>query len=79
MATYAFNNATYDFNETTLNKVSNNEIKVALADLQGESFEGQSELFEVVGSKLNEDQFLVFKRNEITNFIQIKVQFLKRV
>ena len=71
MAAFAFNNATYDFNETTLNKISNNEIKVALADLEGESFQGQSALFEVVESKLNEDQFLIFKRNEITNFIQI--------
>ena len=71
MATFAFNNATYDFNETTLNKVGNNEIKIALEDLEGKSFQGQSALFEEVETRLNEEQFLTFKRNEITNFIQI--------
>ncbi len=71
MATFAFNNASYDFNETTLNKIENNEIKMALADLQGKSFRGQSTLFEKVETRLNEEQFLIFKRNEITNFIQI--------
>jgi len=71
MATLAFNNATYDFNSKTLNKVSNDEIKLALADFRGQSFEGQSALFDEVQSKLNEEQFLIFKRNEITNFIQI--------
>jgi len=71
MATFAFYNASYDFNETTLNNVENNEIKMALADLQGKSFRGQSTLFEQVELRLNEEQFLIFKRNEITNFIQI--------
>lgn len=71
MAAFAFNNATYDFNDTTLNKMSNTEIKTALADLNGRSFDGQTALFDVVESKLSADQFLNFKRNEITNFIQI--------
>lgn len=71
MATFAFNNATYDFNETTLDKVSDQEVKIALADLQGISYNGQGDLFEAVKERLNEDQFLVFKRNEITNFINI--------
>lgn len=71
MATFAFNNATYDFNETTLEKVGDSEIKAALADLDGESFDGQSALFTEVAKRLDEDQFLKFKRNEITNFIQI--------
>ncbi len=71
MAAFAFNNATYDFNDTTLNKMSNTEIKTALADLKGKSFDGQAALFEEVETKLNADQFLNFKRNEITNFIQI--------
>ena len=71
MATFAFNNASYDFNENTLNKVSDPEIKTALADLSGKSFDGQSALFTEVQTKLNEEQFLKFKRNEITNFIQI--------
>ncbi|MBT8183930.1 MAG: sugar porter family MFS transporter [Eudoraea sp.] len=71
MAAFAFNNATYDFNETTLGKVADQEIKVALEDLQGSSFDGQAALFEAVSSKMDTDQFLKFKRNEITNFIQI--------
>lgn len=71
MATFAFNNATYDFNETTLAKVGDQEVKMALADLAGNSYDGQAVLFEAVEERLNEEQFLVFKRNEITNFIQI--------
>ncbi|MCW5517863.1 sugar porter family MFS transporter [Muriicola sp. Z0-33] len=71
MATFAFNTATYDFNATTLDKVQNKEIKTALADLEGQSFESQGALFEVVSAKMNQDLFLNFKRNEITNFIQI--------
>ncbi len=71
MATYAFNNATYDFNDTTLEKVSDQEVKMALADLNGNSYDGQAVLFQAVEEKLSEAQFLVFKRNEITNFIQI--------
>jgi sugar porter (SP) family MFS transporter len=71
MAAFAFNNATYDFNDTTLGKMSNTEIKMALADLNGKSFDGQAALFEEVETKLNSAQFLNFKRNEITNFIQI--------
>ena len=71
MATFAFNNASYDFNETTLAKVSDQEVQIALTDLQGISYNGQADLFEAVKERLNEDQFLVFKRNEITNFINI--------
>ncbi len=71
LATLAFNNATYDFDETTLAKVSNPESRQALAELSGQSFDGQAALFEAVQSRLSEDQFLDFKRNQITNFIQI--------
>jgi len=71
MAALAFNNATYDFNDTTIEKIGNPEIKAALADLNGRSFDGQAALFEEVASKLNSDQFLEFKRNEITNTIKI--------
>ena len=71
MATFAFNNATYDFNETTIDKISDSEIITALSGLNGRSFDSQSMLFEEVQTKLNESQFLDFKRNEITNFIQI--------
>lgn len=71
MATFAFNNATYDFNENTINKINDTEIKVALSELKGQSFDSQTALFEEVKTKLNEEQFLDFKRNEITGFIQI--------
>lgn len=71
MATFAFNNATYDFNDTTLKKVSDSEIRTKLAPLDGRSFDGQAVLFEEVEPLLSEDLFLKFKRNEITNFIQI--------
>ncbi len=71
MAAFAFNNATYDFNETTLKKIESPEIRNALADLEGKSFEGQAALFTEIEPKLNSEQFLDFKRNQITNFIQI--------
>lgn len=71
MATYAFNDASYAFNRSTLDKVNNKEIKVALQDLDGQTFDGQAVLFQNVQPRLSEDQFLDFKRNEITNFIQI--------
>ena len=71
MATFAFNNATYDFNQTSLNNISNNEIKSSLADLDGQSFQSQSELFEVLETKLSPEQFSEFERDEISSFIQI--------
>ena len=71
MATYAFNNATYDFNSGTLDKVANTEIRTALSALDGNSYSGQAVLFEDVEPLLGDDLFLDFKRNEITNFIQI--------
>ncbi|NND15319.1 MAG: sugar porter family MFS transporter [Eudoraea sp.] len=71
MATYAFNSASYEFNETTLSKVSNEESRIALSDLEGQSYDGQTVLFSEVEPLLSEEQFLDFKRNQITNFIQI--------
>ena len=71
LATLAFNNATYDFNETTLAKMSNAETRQALSELSGSSYDGQAALFEAVQTRLDEEQFLDFKRNQITNFIQI--------
>jgi MFS family permease len=71
MATFAFYNASYDFNDDTLSKVNNAEIKTALSELKGQSFDGQAVLFTAVEKRLTEAQFLSFKRNELTNFIQI--------
>jgi len=71
MATLAFNNATYDFDQSSLDKISQPEIKESLSYLDGQTFSSQSELFEEVQDKLNEAQFLDFKRNQITNFISV--------
>ena len=71
MATFAFNNATYTFNSTSLNKISDPEVKTLLSTFDGKTFDSQSSLFEEIGRSLNDEQFLNFKRNEITNFIQI--------
>ena len=71
MATLAFNNATYSFNEETLAKISNEDTRKSLQELNGQSFDGQQVLFETVQAKLSEEQFLDFKRNQITNLINI--------
>lgn len=71
MAAFAFNNATYDFNDKTLAKISNNEIRTALSDFNGKSFDSQAALFEEVQPAMDQNLFLKFKRNEITNFIQV--------
>jgi len=71
MATFAFNSASYNFTAENLAKVANEEVKGALVTLEGNSYDGQSVLFKAVQEQLNEEQFLVFKRNEITNFIDI--------
>ena len=71
LATMAFNNATYNFDSVTLSKISNSEIQKALVNLEGESFDSQSELFRTIKGKLSDEQFLDFKRNQITNFIDI--------
>ena len=71
MAAFAFYNATYDFNEANLNNVGSAQIQSGLTELNGQSFDSQEALFNAVESKLDPDMFLDFKRNEITNFIQI--------
>ncbi len=71
MAAFAFNNATYDFNKVTIANIADEDLKIALAELDGQSFDGQAALFEVVEPMIDEDLFLHFKRNEITNFIQV--------
>ncbi len=71
MAALAFNNATYDVNETTLSKIENQEMKTALTGLEGTSYNSQKEMFTAVTPLLNEKQLFSFKRNEIKNFISI--------
>ncbi|MEM9648850.1 MAG: sugar porter family MFS transporter [Bacteroidota bacterium] len=71
MAALAFKNATYHFGGTSLRKVGDYQMYKALGDFEGKTFDNQEALFTEVRKKLNEQQFLDFKRNEVTNFIQI--------
>ena len=71
MATLAFNNATYDINNETVEKVGNVEIRTAIASLHGTSFNSQKALFNSLDPLLDEDQLQEFKRNEVKNFISI--------
>ncbi|MGZ0015772.1 sugar porter family MFS transporter [Yeosuana sp. AK3] len=71
MATIAFNNATYNINDKTIDKVTNTEIKTVLTALTGESFGSQKELFAKLKPLLSEEQMFQFKRNEVKNFISI--------
>lgn len=71
LATFAFFNASYNFNTATIQKVANTEIRALLQSLDGASFENQQSAFEAVSARLSSDQFLDFKRNHITHFIDI--------
>lgn len=71
MATIAFNNASYSFNETTISKVGNDEIKTALTVLDGTTYSSQNELFNNVEPLLTDTQFIQFQQNEVKNFISI--------
>ena len=71
LATLAFNNASYDINNKTIKKIDNVEIKTAIEDLRGMSFNSQKELFSNLEPLLNENQLYDFKRNEVKNFISI--------
>lgn len=71
MATMAFNNAKYVVNDSSLSKIENAEMKVALSGLNGSTFSSQKDFFEAATPLLNEDQLFSFKRNEIKNFINI--------
>jgi MFS family permease len=71
LATFAFFNASYNFNASTIQKVTNSEIRELIVSLDGTSFGNQQDAFEAVSSKLSANQFLDFKRNHITHFIDI--------
>jgi len=71
IATLAFNNATYNINNITVEKVENVKIRTAMASLRGLSFNSQKELFNSLDPLLDEDQLHEFKRNEVKNFISI--------
>lgn len=76
MATFAFNKATYSFSEVNIAKISNNETKLLLQPLTGNTYNSQTLLFEAVQPELNKDQFVDFKRNQITNLISINAQLV---
>ncbi len=76
MATFAFNNATYHFNEVTLNKIDGEENKSILEALQGKTYNSQTALFEELDKHLNAAQLLQFKRNQISNFIQVNAHLV---
>lgn len=76
MATLAFNNATYNFNDTTIEKIGNVEIKAALVALNGETYTSQKEVFTKVESLLSDTQFREFKQNEVKNFISINANLV---
>lgn len=71
MATLAFNNATYDVTDNTLVKIENKELREALTQINGSSFNSQKEIFAAVTPVLSGDQLFSFKRNEIKHFISI--------
>jgi len=76
MATISFNNATYVFNDITIEKIGDSEIKSALSDLNGTTFNSQNELFTTVETKLSETQFTIFRQNEVKNFININANLV---
>lgn len=76
MATISFNNATYVFNDITIEKIGDSKIKSALSDLNGTTFNSQNELFTTVETKLSETQFTIFKQNEVKNFININANLV---
>lgn len=76
MATLAFNNATYSFNETSIAKIGNGDIKSSLSTLNGSTFTSQNELFAGVAPLLSETQLLEFKQNEVKNFISINANLV---
>ena len=76
MATLAFNNATYNFNDTTIAKIGNMDIKSSLTPLNGSTFSSQSELFSNVAPLLSEVQFNEFKQNEVKHFISINANLV---
>jgi sugar porter (SP) family MFS transporter len=71
MAALAFYNATYDFSKEAIDKVSDKNIKIALIEFEGTTIQSQSEVFEKLENKLTPSQLTDFKRNQITNFINI--------
>ncbi len=71
MATLAFNNASYDFDNESIYKIENMQVKAALSVLNGKSFSSQKDVYENVEPLLSEEEFTAFKQSDIKNFIHI--------
>ena len=71
MATLAFYNASYNFDKNTLAKIEDAKVQEMLLPFEGKSYESQGALFAALKPKLSEAEFTDFKRNQITNFIDI--------
>ncbi|GGE39380.1 sugar porter family MFS transporter [Psychroflexus planctonicus] len=71
MATFAFNNATYNLNKNNIQSIENTDIKNAISSLEGMSFSSQTALFNTLNPLLNKSQLVDFKRNEVKKFINI--------
>jgi MFS family permease len=71
MATFAFNRATYSFSEDNMAKITNEETKQLLQPLSNNTYNSQTLLFNAVEAQLSKEQFIDFKRNQITNLISI--------
>ncbi|RNC90281.1 MAG: MFS transporter [Allomuricauda sp.] len=76
MAALAFYNATYDFPQEKIETIDNAEVREVLMGMEGQSFSNQAELFEALEDELNSDQFLDFRRNQITGFININANLV---
>lgn len=76
IATLAFNNATYQIDAVTIEKIDNLPIQKALISLEGNSYHSQSELFAAIKPLLTVEQNNNFKRNEVKHFISINATWV---
>ena len=76
LATTAFYNATYELNQTNLEKVSNQEIKSLLQAEEGKIFDSQDSFLYFVENKMSQSQFREFQQNELKNFIHINANLV---
>ncbi len=76
MATLAFNNATYLVNSDNIDKVENAEIKSALANLEGQTFNSQKDFSSGLQPSLSEEKLTEFKRNDVKSFININASLV---
>lgn len=71
LTTLAFNKASYTFTESNIAKIQDADTKQLLTPLIDKTFLSQSLLFEEIKPILSQEQFIDFKRNELTNLISI--------